>query len=388
MNDSGVFPSRIVSILKKHGHHIVFSLSIISLASLIIWWSIFIHNSIQQQEFSQYERLELDLKYLSLKLGADKDHRPVLGVLIEDQKYEVIPCGSSEEGMARRLEPYWPEFCIKPQAAILQQIEKKYGSLNFMLIGEASLLILTICICSIFLYRFIQLDRRTSMEVREFWERSAHEIKTPITGLKLFLQNLKQRSYSLEEIAPYVDMALRQIGKQEQLAENILSGYHLKSKGDYLKLTDVNLIAFLSEYFKKSALSLTDAKVNLDIKENSEVRVTADIYGLKVILDNILDNAIKYCSPGLVLTVGIIKEKKYAVVVLEDNGPGIPYQFMENIFQAYKHLDDELPTKRQGTGIGLYISRQLAKKMGGDLKVMSEGKGQGVQFRLFVKLVG
>jgi signal transduction histidine kinase len=386
MNDSGVFLSRIVSILRKHGHHIVFSLSIVSLASLITWWSIFIHNSIQQQELSQYERLELDLKYLSLKLGADKDHRPVVGILIEDQKYEVIQYGSSEERMARRLEPHWPEFCIKPQAAILQQIEKKYGSLNFMLIGEASLLIITICICSIFLYRFIQLDRRTSMEVREFWERSAHEIKTPITGLKLFLQNLKRRSYSLKEIVPYVDMALRQVGKQEQLAENILTGYHLKSKGGYLKLTDVNLITFLFEYFRESALSLTDAKVNLDIKENSEVRVTSDIYGLKVMLDNILDNAIKYCSPGLILTVRIIKEKKYAIVVLEDNGPGIPYLFMENIFRAYKHLDDELPTKRQGTGIGLYISRQLAKKMGGNLKVMSEGTGQGAQFHLFFKL--
>jgi signal transduction histidine kinase len=266
MNDSGVFPSRIVSILRKYGHHIVFILSIISLASLITWWSIFIHNSIQEQKSSQYERLKLDLKYLSLKLGMDKDFRPIKGMLIENEKYEVIPCGNSEENMVRRLEPYWPEFCIKPQAAILQQIEKEYESLNFMLIGEGSFFILTIFICCIFLYRFIQLDRRTSIEVREFWERSAHEIKTPITGLKLFLQNLKRRSYSLEEIVPYVDMALRQVRNQEQLAENILSGYHLKSKGDYLKLTDVNLIDYLSEYFRKSALFLTDAKVNLDIK--------------------------------------------------------------------------------------------------------------------------
>jgi signal transduction histidine kinase len=386
MNDSAELPSRLVSILKKHGHHIVFSLSIISLASLIIWWSIFIHNSIQQQELSQYEKLELDLKYLALKLGSDKDHRPVVGDLIEDRQYEVVPFGSSEERLVRRLEPHWPEFCIKPQAEILQKIEKKYDSLNFMLIGEASLLILTIFICSILLYRFIQLDRRTAKEVREFWERSAHEIKTPITGLKLFLQNLKRRSYSLEEIIPYVDMALRQVGKQEQMAENILSGYHLKSKRDYLKLTDVNLNVFLSEYIRKSALFLTDAKVNLDIKQNSEVRIRGDIRGLKVILDNILDNAIKYCSPGLILTVGIKKEKKHGVVVLRDNGPGIPPKFRENIFRAYKHLDDELPTKRQGTGIGLFISRQLAKKMGGDLKIKSEGTDQGTQFHLFVKL--
>lgn len=386
MNDSGVFLSRLVSILKEHGHHIVFSLSIISLASLIIWWSIFIHNSIQQQEHSQYERLELNLKYLALKLGADKDHRPVEGVLVEDRQYEVVPFGSAEERLLRRLEPHWPEFAIKPQRAILQQIEKKYDSLNFMLIGEAIFLILTIFICSILLYRFIQLERRTAKEVREFWERSAHEIKTPITGLKLFLQNLKRRSYSLDEIIPYVDMALRQVGKQEQMAENILSGYHLKSKRDYLKLTDVNLDTFLSAYIRKSALSLTDAKVDLDIKQNREVWIRADIRGLKVILDNIIDNAIKYCSPGLILKVRIKKEKKYAVVVLQDNGPGIPPKFRENIFRAYKHLDDELPTKRQGTGIGLYISRKLVKTMGGDLKAVSGGSDQGAKFHLFVRL--
>lgn len=372
--------------MKKHAPHIVFSLSIISLASLIIWWSIFIHNSIRQQELSQYERLELDLKYHALKLGADKSQRPVLGSLLEDRRYEVVPFGSSQERLMRRLEPHWAEFAIKPQSAILQQIERKYDSLNFMLIGEASLLILTIFICSILLYRFIQLDRRTAKEVREFWERSAHEIKTPITGLKLFLQNLKRRSYSSEEISPYVDMALRQVGKQEKMAENILSGYHLKSKRDYLKLTDVDLNTFLSTYISQSALSLTDAEAHLDIKQHGEVMIRVDIRGLKVILDNIIDNAIKYCSPGLILKVRIAKEKKYAVVVLQDNGPGIPPKFRQNIFRAYKHLDDELPTKRQGTGIGLYISRKLARKMGGDLKIMSEAPGQGAQFRLYVKL--
>jgi len=192
----------------------------------------------------------------------------------------------------------------------------------------------------------------------------------------------------LDEIIPYVDMALRQVGKQEQMAENILSGYHLKWKRDYLKLTDVNLNTFLSAYFRKSALSLIDAKIDLDIKQNSEVRIRVDIRGLKVILDNIIDNAIKYCSPGLILRVSIKKEKKSAVVVLQDNGPGIPPKFRENIFRAYKHLDDELPTKRQGTGIGLYISRQLAKSMGGDLKALSEGSDQGAKFHLFVELAG
>ncbi len=115
--------------------------------------------------------------------------------------------------------------------------------------------------------------------------------------------------------------------------------------------------------------------------------VRADVNALKVILDNITDNAIKYCASSPVLQVDCIGYENNAVIVIKDNGPGFRPHFIKTIFEAYKHLDEELPIKHQGTGLGLYISRQLARKMGGDLEAYSEGEGQGAEFRIILPRV-
>jgi len=256
-----------------------------------------------------------------------------------------------------------------------------------MLIGEASFFVLIILVSSFFLYRFIQLERRTALEVSRFWERSAHEIKTPITGIKAFLQNLKSQAYNTDELAPYVDLALKQVANQEQLANNIMSGYHLKSKDISVKLTVCELTAFLKDYFERSPLQFTQARIQLDFRSDRKVYVKADPTDLKVILDNIIDNAIKYCPSDLLLTVDIRAEKKKAIVTIADNGPGVPPEQVRNVFSAFKYLDEELPVKRRGAGFGLYISRQIAQHMGGDLRIISQGKGKGSRLLIDLNLV-
>lgn len=378
--------NKLIKTMKKHAHHWMFGITILALAALLAWWSVFIRDSIHAQRSTQVENLELKLDYYALTLGMEEALSPAVGVLERDDRFEVGTCAEYGESGVRRLFPHWPDLCIRVRSEVYETIEEESKSLNFMLIGESGLLVLIILITSFFLYRFIRLERRTTREIQKFWERSAHEIKTPITGIKAFLQNLKSQTYTLEELAPYVSMALTQVERQEQLAENLLSGYKLDAKRRGERLGDVELGLFLREYFERSALHLTDDVFHLDFKEEDSFHVHADAYGLRVILDNIVDNAMKYCSPGLELKVEIRKEKKRAVVVLTDNGPGFSPEHRHNIFSAYKHLESELPAGKRGTGIGLYISSQLALSMGGELKAESEGKGQGAQFLLYLKL--
>jgi len=379
-------PVEILNFLKIHAYHFVFAVSILSLASLVGWWSIFIHNSIQKQRLQHYEILQSELKYYALKLGLDKSHSPKIGIWEKDPRFEVVFCSPNADLFSIRLDPYWPDFCLRIRQAVFQKIEKESGQLNFMLVGESGVLILVVFISSLFLYRFIQLERRTTKEVKEFWERSAHEIKTPISGIKAFLQNLKSKCFNHEEMDPYLNMALKQVRRQEQLAENIFSAYSYNTKKAKLKLVNINLTFFLIEYFKKDSLHLADAVVNLDFDKYREVRARVDVQPLKVILDNITDNAVRYASPGLVLTVKVATERKKAVITIEDNGPGFEPHLSEKLFQAYRLLKAELPDGKHGAGMGLYISRRLARNMGGDLKARSGGEGKGAEFQIFLNL--
>jgi signal transduction histidine kinase len=81
-------------------------------------------------------------------------------------------------------------------------------------------------------------------------------------------------------------------------------------------------------------------------------------------------------------------KSRKAVVAIQDNGPGFKPEFSGKIFEAYRYLDGELPgiLRGHGSGMGLYISRQLAEKIGGYLDASSTGEGRGAEFRLYLNL--
>ena len=373
-----------MNFIKKHAHHLVFIITIAALVALLAWWFVFIRDSIRVHELVRVENLDVKLNNYAQSLGFDASLSPPVGVLALDDRFEIGLCETFEEARVRPLLPNWPDLCIRVHPEVLEALKEESRSLNFMLMGESGLLVLIIFITSVFLYRFIQLERRTTREIQMFWERSAHEIKTPITGIKAFLQNLKSRSYSQEEMIPYVDMALSQVERQEQMAENLLSGYQLAAKKRAIRLENVELKGFLREYFERSPLKLAGDVVHLNFLEGEAVSVRADRNGLRVILDNIVNNAMRFCPSGLELTVDLERERDQGVVVISDNGPGFSPKYREAIFSAYRHLGAELPEGRHGTGIGLYISRELARSMGGDLR--AESGGEGAQFLLSLNL--
>ncbi|NIM81089.1 MAG: hypothetical protein GTO20_20065 [Candidatus Aminicenantes bacterium] len=376
---------------KRHAHHVIFGVSILSLALLATWWSVFINRSINERRALHKQNLESTLGLLSWHLGRDKNNQPKPGIFKSDNRFEIVPCSADTLQFSRPLLPHWPQLCLRVREPELKSIEEDFKQKKVMVIGESSLLVLIILLGSILLYKFIQLERRSAREVEEFWGRVTHEIKTPITGIKAFLQSLKNQSLDPAQLPQFVDMALNQVEKQEQLAENILAGCGLRyPKTDHTPLMeDLNLNECIQAYFDNHMILLTDTKLSFHFDRDS-LMVRADCHILRLILDNIVENALKYCSPGLVLTVNVYlqNKSKKAVVTIRDNGPGFKPEFSQRIFEAYRYLDGELPgtLHGHGSGMGLYISRQLAEKMGGYLEASSTGEGRGAEFRLYLNL--
>lgn len=375
--------SRIRFWLKTHGYHLIFGISIASLISLVIWWSIFIHNSIQIRERMNLEILRIEMQCLALQLDQDSLIAVSPGVLKSDTRFEIVSSQTPVVQPFIKLPAPADSFIMKPVPYVTAEIERKIRSLNFMLIGESTVLILIVIVSLLFLYRYIQLERRTTQAVHEFWARSAHQIKTPITGVKAFLQNLKNRAFSADELDEYIGRALSQVDKQERLAVNILSGHFLMTEPRESQSSCLILKPFLQKYFAQ-ALHLSDIELQVDWDQFGEIKVRGDEESLKVVLDNITDNAVKYCSPGLILKVIVIGHPRQIHIGLCDNGPGFSGQQLPLMFEAYKNLESGLPTQSHGSGIGLYLSRRLMRKMGGDLKAESRGPNKGACFYIIL----
>jgi two-component system OmpR family sensor kinase len=124
-----------------------------------------------------------------------------------------------------------------------------------------------------------------------------------------------------------------------------------------------------------------------DQDANEDIKIRADAHAVRTILDNIVDNAVKYCPPGLVLKVRVFTEGRKAVVEISDNGPGFASDMAEKIFEAYKYRADQLPGTNHGTGMGLCISRKLARRMGGELKASGKKGDTGARFLLFLNRI-
>jgi signal transduction histidine kinase len=374
--------------LKQHGHHVIFIMSIVSLALLVTWWTVFINRSINERRTFHMKNLKLALNLFSLQLRTIKDNRLKPGVFPMDERFEITKCSPGRDSFSKPLLPGYPGLCLKVRNNVLSIIEKDFKRKKMMLIGESGLLFLIILLSSILFYQFIRLEKRSTREVEEFWGRVTHEIKTPITGVKAFLQSLKNQSLPPEQVLLFVDMALKQVERQEQLAENILAGCGLRSADSKHKpnIEDLNLNECVKSYFDHHMIRLTNAALSLHLEAAENVKVRADCHLIRVILDNIVDNALKYCSPGLVLMVKTFTQNKKAIIAVSDNGPGFPPGFSEKIFQAYKYLASELPGDNHGSGMGLYIARRLAENMGGRLQASSKGKGKGAEFQLHLNL--
>ena len=363
-------------------------MSILSLTLLIAWWSVFINRSIEERRSLHMNNLELALTMFSLQMGMSKAEPPQPGQFRRDERFEIARCSSEPGQWAKPLLPLWPGWCLKVRKVTLKAIERDFKQKKIMVIGESGFLLLLILLSSILLYQFIQLEKRSTREMEEFWGRVTHEIKTPITGIKAFLQSLNNQSLEPGQLLPYVALALKQVEKQEQLAENILAGYRLREQGSLHmpRITDLDLAQWVKDYFDLHLAHLTDARISLHLLPEGDLPVRGDGHLLRVILDNIVDNALKYCSPGLVLTVTLFTQGKQAIIAIKDNGPGFSPGLAEKIFTAYKYLGDELPGTRHGSGMGLYIARRLAEQMGGKLKASSKGPGKGAEFQLVLNL--
>ena len=202
-------------------------------------------------------------------------------------------------------------------------------------------------------------------DYEEFITSWVHQVKTPIAVSRLLIENNlnspnKETLYSLEE----------ELDKIENYIEQAL--YYSKiddfSK-DYL-INEVGLDRLVKEAVKKQAKTFINKKINIEI-ENTDLVVTTDKKWLSFILDQVLSNALKYTSHGGRIKIHGLIEDKAQKLIIEDNGVGVKSEDLHRVFDkgftGYNGRENY-----KSTGIGLYLSKKLARKLGHDITIESK----------------
>jgi len=226
--------------------------------------------------------------------------------------------------------------------------------------------------------------QESSRSKSEFLNMAAHELRTPLSVVSGYLALLAEGSLGDPPVGwkMPLDMLNSKTSELNRIVDDLLlaSRMDVNSLPDRVSLFDLQLVVRGAQARAEPRVQLLEATLEL-AGDAQPVLVQADAEHVGRILDNLINNALTYCvgKPAVTLTVGGDEQPTVAV---SDNGVGIPRDKRELVFERFVRLDDEQIGPVPGTGLGLYISRELARRHGGSLILEESAPGKGSRFLL------
>jgi len=230
------------------------------------------------------------------------------------------------------------------------------------------------------------ITRQEALETtrQKFIANASHELKTPVTGIKIAVENLQEGALVLPEGDSSLRIILRAVDRMTMLLGDISELSRIETGALRLDPVALRLGAFVADALENSRPQAEAADVLLDLdlpRELEDFPFQADPLRLVQLLDNLLSNAIKFSPAGATVQIKVRQEGPWLVWAVTDEGPGISETDAQRIFERFYRA----PSVRRipGTGLGLAIVKHLAVLMKGEVDMRTElGKGSTFIFRL------
>ncbi|HVV55804.1 MAG TPA: ATP-binding protein [Mucilaginibacter sp.] len=226
-------------------------------------------------------------------------------------------------------------------------------------------------------------SKRDEIRKNDFIAMASHELKTPLTSLKAYIQLLETKLPA--EADSFIETALlkagNQVNKMIALVHNFLDISRLEPGKLQLHRQNFDINQLIEEMIADSRLISNTHQ--LDFESKGAINVNADREKISQVISNFISNAIKYSPKGSHVKLKCVAKETYALVSVTDKGVGIKSKDREKIFQRFYRVDDEHLKHVSGFGIGLYLSSEIIHHHSGEIGVNStKGKGSAFYFTL------
>lgn len=234
--------------------------------------------------------------------------------------------------------------------------------------------------------RLAKIDAEAAASAKtEFLANMSHEIRTPLTSILMFAQLLKRKTFNDDKREVFIESIARNAAHLNSLISDILDLTKLEAGRLDMNSEAISVASFVQEVIDsiQSLASQKNLPVNLSIAEGTPRTVMGDSTRLRQILINVVGNAIKFTPSGSV-TIEVKTNNTQNIIFFNiiDTGVGIDSSVQSHLFTQFSQADGSTTRKFGGTGLGLYLSRKLARMLGGDLYLASSVYGQGSTFCL------
>jgi signal transduction histidine kinase len=228
----------------------------------------------------------------------------------------------------------------------------------------------------------LEAEQKQARLQEDFVSTISHELLTPLGFIKGYTTTLMRSDATWDENTQheFLNIIDEETDRLQELLDNMLDSARLQSGILRMEYQPVRLDVLLKDVIMRIEQHHKDLQINLNTTPPSHP-IQGDPRRLAQVVENLLSNAIKY-APGSPVTLDVVEDNDLVHIALTDHGPGIPPQYIPHLFERFFRNPEQAPNVR-GTGLGLYICRQIIEAHKGTISVESElGEGTTVHIDL------
>lgn len=237
--------------------------------------------------------------------------------------------------------------------------KRQYENQKWMIISEGAVFMLLLLVGSQRLFKSLNKELELNRQQKNFLLSITHELKSPIASAKLVFQTLmRHKTIPVEKSSRLINNGLHDMNRLQNLVENLLLAARIEDHSFKVNPVPFNLSNVVLENIDKATENF-EATRNFVKQIEPNVQLNGDVMGMNVVINNLIENAIKYSNDGSTITTSLIQQGHEIILTVADEGIGIEESEREKIFKKFYRIGTEETRSAKGTGLGLFIVERI-----------------------------
>lgn len=237
-----------------------------------------------------------------------------------------------------------------------------------MILGESAVFIFIFIVGIYYMHKAIKGERKLHRQQKNFLLSVTHELKSPLASIKLYLETILKRDLDPAQQNSFLKNSLKDIERLDDLVENMLIATKIENQSYTFPKEQLNFSQLVNSVAERLQLHTCNSEV-IKVSVQPFIFLNGDKFALTSVLTNLIENAVKYSPPCEEVKVSLKQKGDQIYFIVADLGIGINDQEKSRIFEKFYRVGSEETRKTKGTGLGLFIVKQVLDKHQALIKV-------------------
>ncbi len=239
-----------------------------------------------------------------------------------------------------------------------------------MIMCEGSVFIVIFFVGALSLHKSLKRQMKLQEQKRNFLLSVTHELKSPLASIKILLQTIQKRDLSKEQVLDFIGKSLTDIERLDDMVENMLLASKIDNSSYTFPKDKFNLSVLVDSIVNRLQITKCEGSQQIiDAEIEPKIEITGDKFALTSVVTNLIENAIKYSGPCQTVGVKLFLKEGKVYLEVADSGIGIADNEKGKIFDKFYRVGSEETRNTKGTGLGLYIVKEVLEKHKASIKV-------------------